>query len=504
MRLKIASRKSDLARLQAYMVGDALQKAHPGLEIEYQFRASLGDINLTDPLWKMPEKGVFTQDFLKDLLEDKCDLVVHSWKDLPIEKHPDTEIAATLARADSRDLLLVRKDLWEEVAKYRHFRVYSSSPRREYNLTPFLKKHLPTPLEKVQFLPVRGNVQTRVEKLFSSEDVAGLVLAKAALDRLLTTEREEFAQTRHQLQKRLSECYWMVLPLSQNPTAAAQGALALEIHSTRDDVRNLLKPIHQASNFSDVEKERQILSSYGGGCHQKIGVSVSHKSYGSVLSLRGLTDAGIVLKNYGLEQRELKKIPASECWPSPQEKSQWFEREAVDTSQKETFGCGLWVARTQALPREWAVSFDQPVWTSGVETWAKLAERGVWVNGTADGLGEQEAMGLEALAPKLQWCKLTHDDAAGEDSSSKKVFGTYRLKESLRPPRLENKKYFYWMSGSAFKRALSLNPHIASLNHACGPGNTYRQLKELLPQAQIDVFLSQREWYEALTGEAYE
>ena len=60
------ARKSDLARLQAYRVGESLQRKFPDLQIEYRFRASLGDINQNDPLWKMPEKGVFTDDFVAD------------------------------------------------------------------------------------------------------------------------------------------------------------------------------------------------------------------------------------------------------------------------------------------------------------------------------------------------------------------------------------------------------------------------------------------------------
>ncbi len=68
MKIRISSRKSDLARLQAYAVGDALKKAHPALSVEYFFKESLGDKNLTDPLWKMPERGVFTEDFVGDLL----------------------------------------------------------------------------------------------------------------------------------------------------------------------------------------------------------------------------------------------------------------------------------------------------------------------------------------------------------------------------------------------------------------------------------------------------
>src|SRR5438034_11579193 len=115
MRVTIASRGSKLARIQALQVGDALRAAHPHLEIDYSFRESLGDRNQNDPLWQMPEKGVFTQDFREGLLRGDFDLVVHSWKDLAIGEDPETEIAATLPRADARDLLLVREDRWREV-----------------------------------------------------------------------------------------------------------------------------------------------------------------------------------------------------------------------------------------------------------------------------------------------------------------------------------------------------------------------------------------------------
>ena len=138
MGLKIASRKSDLARLQAYQVGAALSKAHPQHEVHYHFRQSLGDINQSDPLWKMPEKGVFTEDFREGLLKGEWDMVVHSWKDLPIDIPEGSEIAATLPRADMRDLFLLKKKAWEKVQKSGSLRVFTSSPRRIYNLEHFL------------------------------------------------------------------------------------------------------------------------------------------------------------------------------------------------------------------------------------------------------------------------------------------------------------------------------------------------------------------------------
>jgi hydroxymethylbilane synthase len=145
VRINIGSRKSDLARLQAYRVGEAIQKklGSGSVEIIFHFKESLGDKNLTDPLWKMPEKGVFTEDFYQDLLTGQVDMVVHSWKDLPTEGKPETEIYATLPRADQRDLLLVKKNHLHKVQQQGCIKIFSSSPRRFYNLEPFLKKVIP-------------------------------------------------------------------------------------------------------------------------------------------------------------------------------------------------------------------------------------------------------------------------------------------------------------------------------------------------------------------------
>src|ERR1051326_1628577 len=134
MRVTIASRRSDLARIQAYQVGDLLHATYRQIEINYSFHESLGDKNLNDPLWQMPEKGVFTQDFREGLLRGDFDLVVHSWKDLAIEDDPETEIVATLPRADQRDLLLIRKDRWPKVEQTGFVSIFTSSPRRAHNL----------------------------------------------------------------------------------------------------------------------------------------------------------------------------------------------------------------------------------------------------------------------------------------------------------------------------------------------------------------------------------
>ncbi len=479
MRVTLASRRSELARIQAYQVGDALRLAAPQTEISYSFHESLGDRNQNDPLWQMPEKGVFTQDFREGLLRGDFDLVVHSWKDLAIEDDAKTEIAATLPRADARDLLLVPGSRWPEIERTGTMSILTSSPRRSYNLNSFLRTALPAQLRELSFIDVRGNVPTRVRKLFQL-NADGLIVAKAAIDRLLEAEPDEFADTRAELRRMLSQCRWMVLPLSANPSAPAQGALAIELARSRPELRELLAPINCAETFAAVTREREILGGYGGGCHQKIGVSVLCRPFGEVTFLRGVTDDGRTLDSCSLQSSKPRppRIPKAQLWPLKSSDVDWFTRELISVGdsrslwervrasvpdQRSPKGRGspeplaLWIAKADALPDDWQVEPDQIVWASGTQTWKRLAQRGVWVNGCAESLGEHELPNIETLAGgELNWQKLTH--ANGYTDEAMPNIATYRLVPKSGDLNLEGKTHFFWKSGSSFEYALSLNP----------------------------------------------
>ena len=91
-------------------------------------------------------------------------------------------MAATLERADPRDVLLVRRDV--VAARPRTITILSSSPRRSWLLEQALPELWPWRVEAFQFAPVRGNIATRLARLIEGRGDA-LVVAKAALDRLL-------------------------------------------------------------------------------------------------------------------------------------------------------------------------------------------------------------------------------------------------------------------------------------------------------------------------------
>ena len=107
--IKLISRKSDLAKIQAHLVSTELKHKFPDLEVELIFKSTLGDNDLTTPLNKMPDIGVFTSDIKKDLISGRGDLAVHSWKDLPVDTEPGTFICGTLQRADMRDMLFLKR-----------------------------------------------------------------------------------------------------------------------------------------------------------------------------------------------------------------------------------------------------------------------------------------------------------------------------------------------------------------------------------------------------------
>lgn len=464
MKIKISSRKSPLAQIQSFQVGETLQSAHAGLEVDYHFRQSLGDQNQNDPLWKMPEKGVFTEDFYADLVNGETDMVVHSWKDLPTEGKKDTRVAATLARADQRDLLLFKKTSMGKA----QVKCFSSSPRRAFNLKDFLMTAFPWKAESVEFLNVRGNITTRVQKLMADSEVDGLIVAKAAFDRLLTDRK--FPETRDHLRSVLSDVQWMVLPLSENPNAAAQGALAIEVAHHNDKALKLVEKINCHDSFVCADREREILKAFGGGCHLAIGVSVLERPYGRIEIVKGMTPAGEKLKTKRLLQK--KVLPAGLKVERLEFQS---ERTAIPFQVPDNTEA-IFVSRVDAANKRFK---GKLLWAAGVQTWTKLAAQGYWVNGCAEGLGEQEDPRIEVLAGKsLEWCYLTHDGVL--EASKPHRVGTYHLNLSLKSVSLPEAQVFRWKSSSEFQLAIQKFPELKKYSHLCGPGRSFEMIKETL------------------------
>jgi hydroxymethylbilane synthase len=210
----LGARASVLAQVQARLVGDVLLARNPGLKIEYSFLTSPGDRELDTPLPELLRKGGFTGDLGVALRANAIDIAVHLWKDLPFATNPLTHIAATLPRADTRDLLLVKRE-WLFGRDHSELRVLSSSARRRTNLSGFLQWALPVRPPRVTFVLARGDCEARIAQLMDG-DATALVVAKANIDRLLESTAPEFEGFREKLRVALDACQVMVLPDSAN------------------------------------------------------------------------------------------------------------------------------------------------------------------------------------------------------------------------------------------------------------------------------------------------
>jgi hydroxymethylbilane synthase len=197
-------------------------------------------------------KGIFIKEIEEALEEGRIDLAVHSLKDLPTKLAPQFTIAAIPKRADARDVW-VCEPYWGLHTLPDGGTIGTTSPRRRAQILALRPD--------VQFVEVRGNIDTRLKKLAAGQCDA-LVLAAAGLDRLKRTESVHYR-----------------FPPEELCPSPGQGALALETRSlthpideARDTyIRNAIAFLEHPHTRFAVEAERTTLDALGGGCSLPIG-----------------------------------------------------------------------------------------------------------------------------------------------------------------------------------------------------------------------------------------
>src|SRR5918992_1388939 len=253
---KIGSRGSALALAQADWVKRKLEET--GLNVEITVIKTSGDRFVDRTIQSLGGKGIFTKEIEDALLSGAIDLAVHSMKDLPTEVPQGLAIAAVPQREDARDVLVSRKNIPLKNLPP-GAQLATGSLRRKSQILNYRSD--------LTMIPIRGNVDTRLQKLFEQE-LDGIVLAAAGLKRL---GRED----------RVTEYLTPDICLS----AVAQGALAIE---TRDDgpSRQSVTFLHHDPSFTEVTAERAFLRKLGGGCH----VPVAARAFieGELLNLTGM------------------------------------------------------------------------------------------------------------------------------------------------------------------------------------------------------------------------
>jgi len=246
--LVAGSRGSTLALKQTQTVIEQLKAAKaslvPSFNVELRIIKTQGDHIQNVPLANIGGKGVFTKELEQSLLDRSIDFAVHSLKDLPVELPGGLTIAAYLPRERPNDVLISRagqplRELPQGAT------VATGSLRRKFQLLQVRPDF--------QIVDVRGNIETRIDKL-SKNNWDGLILAYAALHRLGKTDL-------------ITE----IIPAETLYPAVGQGIIAIESRAEPE-----WHTVFAALNHSETERcaraERAFLSGLGGGCQVPVGV----------------------------------------------------------------------------------------------------------------------------------------------------------------------------------------------------------------------------------------
>lgn len=192
-KIRIGTRGSRLALVQARLVQAAIRQADASIQTELVILHTKGDRILEKPLSEIGDKGLFVSEFEQALLEGRIDLAVHSAKDLPMRLAEGLTIAAVLKRADVRDVLVVKKGgrLPKSVKELPKTAAEAQEDADRKRPEPFVlgtgsrRRQAQALLcwRDIKCELIRGNVETRLKKL-EEEMYDGILLAKAGLDRL--------------------------------------------------------------------------------------------------------------------------------------------------------------------------------------------------------------------------------------------------------------------------------------------------------------------------------
>ena len=232
--IRIGTRDSALALWQANKVAGLLEK-YDQSNVLHPVKSE-GDLNLAQPIYQMGISGVFTRGLDAGLLGGEIDIAVHSMKDVPTALAEGLEIVAVLERGATEDVIVKSPVSGASV-------VATGSLRRKAQWLRRNPNHSITGL--------RGNVQTRLEKVSNNPWLGG-IFALAGLERLEIKDLE------------IEVLDWM-LP------APAQGAVVVVAKSDRTDLKEVLALINHSNTALEAQLEREFLRQLEGGCSSPIG-----------------------------------------------------------------------------------------------------------------------------------------------------------------------------------------------------------------------------------------
>ena len=492
MHLRVLSRASALAVLQATLVERALTARWPDLTVERMTRSSTGDRDPQIDLWAATDKGLFTADLSQALARRRRP----TWSCTPgrtcrrrairAPSWPPRSSAPTRATCCSSGARSCR-------TRPSTLNVLSSSPRRAWQIQGSAPRLLPWPVDgrssragARQRADAAGQARERRRRCPDRGEGGA---RSAALERLAGRHRRGSARGAREM------------PVDG---AAAEGASdgTRAGRARRRDRRGSTGP---AGSCSRDLARADVGSGRSASAHSRIvrrRLPRGGRRDGARPRLRPRRERSRARRRRSRPRRGRSRRRAifrrrrrrTSVWPRPDERG-GARRRAVRVPMPSD-EVGFWVARAEALPADWDVQAGQIVWAAGLRTWERLAARGVWVNGCADGLGDSE--------PREHRCaRRPSGRVAASDARRIRRSGRARdlRRRGRRAADLSGRTHFFWTSGSAFARALARQPGIRSGWHASGPGRTARAIRETLgAEGRLSLWLDYDQWHTHVTS----
>jgi hydroxymethylbilane synthase len=235
--IKLGTRGSKLALWQAAYVAEAIRKAVPQVTVDIKVIRTTGDRILDRALSKIGDKGLFTKELERELVNGGIDIAVHSLKDMTSQLGKGLYIGAVLERENPQDAL---------ISKYE----FSGLPYGAIIGTSSLRRaaQLKAARPDLRIEDIRGNIETRINKM-KQQNLDGIILAYAGIKRL-----------------RLDRYIGEILPVDIMLPAAGQGIIAVEAREADSNIRDILSLINNQATFLAAQAERSFLFQLEGGC----------------------------------------------------------------------------------------------------------------------------------------------------------------------------------------------------------------------------------------------
>ena len=239
------TRGSPLAILQTNRVIEKLKVLYPQISYKRKIIKTQGDRDQDSSLTLTEELGLFSNEIQSELIKHNIDAAVHSLKDVPVEYSEELTLVAIPERVDVRDVLFHPEGL--SIRDLLPGSIIGTCSLRRMGQLLNLRKDL-------VIKDIRGNIQTRIDKVHSGEYDA-IILAAAGLLRL-----------KHDISK------YYIFNLDEIIPAPGQGAIAVETRSDDEQLITMISRIDNLNIREAVEVERCILKHIGTDCSVPIGV----------------------------------------------------------------------------------------------------------------------------------------------------------------------------------------------------------------------------------------